>query len=544
MTTLTFDPDNHDGTRVDLQKLLTHKLAVQGNSGSGKSWLVRTLLEETHGAVQHLVLDPEGEFKTLRERFDDYVILAPSGGDLDITAETTGAPVRALVKAGANIVLDLSEFTLGERDAVCAAAIQTLMALPRNEWRHLLVVVDEAHTLAPEGVGQNASLTALIDLATRGRKRGFGLVAVTQRIALLNKSLLAMCSNRIVGLTTLGTDMKRAGEELGFNTRERSVLKSLAVGEFFAVGPAISHEVLRVKSGPVKSTHPAPGQLTSAPPPASEALARVIRGLRDTTVDEAHVEPVTKIPLEVGVSKSEVQRRVALAVAEATEPLEQRVVELESFCRRYAEEIGGLLGDLESSVPDAPPKASGLTPEPVPVELPERVVQPFETALPKPQQRILQALAGTEQLGVSALERQTAAVLSGQSPRSSAFSAHVASLSTAGLIGYPREGFVGLTEAGRRLVPTPEQPTTLKELHRRWNTYLKPYEAALLAPLLECHPWPLSREQLGKLAERSPTSSAFSDALASLKSLGLADHPAKGRVKATDLLFPVQLRQG
>ena len=470
-------------------------------------------------------------------------ILASNGGDLDITAETTGAPVRALVKAGANIVLDLSEFTLGERDAVCAAAIQTLMALPRNEWRHLLVVVDEAHTLAPEGVGQSASLTALIDLATRGRKRGFGLVAVTQRIALLNKSLLAMCSNRIVGLTTLGTDMKRAGEELGFNTRERSVLKSLAVGEFFAVGPAISHEVLRVKSGPVKSTHPAPGQLTSTPPPASEALAQVIRGLRDTTVDEAHVEPVTKIPLEVGVSKSEVQRRVALAVAEATEPLEQRVAELESFCRRYADEIGGLLGDLESKVPATPPKSNGLIPEPFPVVLPEQVLQPLETDLPKPQQRILQALAGTEQLGVSALERQTAAVLSGQSPRSSAFSAHVASLSTAGLIGYPREGFVGLTEAGRRLVPTPEQPTTLEELHRRWNTYLKPYEAALLVPLLECHPWPLSREQLGKLAERSPTSSAFSDALASLKSLGLVEYPAKGRVKATDLLFPRQLTQ-
>ena len=543
MTILTFDPKSYDGLGVDLNKLLTHKLAVQGNSGSGKSWLVRTLLEGTHGAVQHLVLDPEGEFKTLRERFDDYVILAAGGGDLNVTAETTGAPVQALVKAGANIVLDLSDFTLAQRDAVCAAAIQTLMALPRGDWRHLLIVVDEAHTLAPEGNGSGASLTALIDLATRGRKRGFGLVAVTQRIALLNKSLLAMCSNRIIGLTTLGTDMKRAGEELGFNTRERGALKSLAVGEFFAVGPAISQEVVKVRSGPVESTHPEPGQLTSATPPASEALARVISALKDLTVDDAAPKEVGK-SLRIGVSESEVQRRVERAVAEATAPLHARIGKLESFCRRYAGEVEGLLGASERSIQDttsdAAPEIGEATTESVSVK-PTESETPLVTGLPKAQHRILVALAGIETLGVTALERHTAAVLSGQSPRSSAYAAHIASLNTAGLIRYPREGFVGLTESGCKLVPVPDQPTTLEELHRRWNAYLKPYEVALLAPLLECHPWPMSREQLGELSERSPTSSAFSDALASLKSLGLVEYPAKGRVKATDLLFPRQL---
>ena len=545
LSTLTFDPKGHDGLGVDLNKLLTHKLAVQGNSGSGKSWLVRTLLEGTHGAVQHLVLDPEGEFKTLRERFDDYVILAASGGDLDITAETTGAPVQALVKAGANIVLDLSDFTLGERDAVCAAAIRTLMSLPRGDWRHLLIVVDEAHTLAPEGSGSGASLAALIDLATRGRKRGFGLVAVTQRIALLNKSLLAMCSNRIIGLTTLGTDMKRAGEELGFNTRERGALKSLAVGEFFAVGPAISHEVVKVKSGPVESTHPEPGQLTSAPPPASAALAKIIRGLQTLKVDDAPVEAEDWVSAKIGIGEDEVRRRVAQAVAEATAPLHAKIEELTAFCRRYVGEVESLLGVPESSVQDTVSDAIpevGETTESVPVK-PTKSETPLATGLPKAQYRILGALAGTAPLGVTALERNTAAVLSGQSPRSSAYAAHVASLNTAGLICYPQEGFVGLTNAGRKLVPVPGQPTTLAELHQRWQGYLKSYEVALLTPLLECYPWPLSREQLGELSERSPTSSAFSDALASLKSLGLVEYPAKGRVKATDLLFPRQLTQ-
>jgi hypothetical protein len=48
-------------------------MLIQANSGGGKSRAIRQLLEQTHGRVQQLVLDPEGEFATLRERFD-YVL--------------------------------------------------------------------------------------------------------------------------------------------------------------------------------------------------------------------------------------------------------------------------------------------------------------------------------------------------------------------------------------------------------------------------------------------------------------------------------------
>ena len=64
----------------DLDVLVDTRLLVQANSGGGKSWALRRLLEQTHGRVQHLVIDPEGEFATLRERFD-YVLAARQGGD-------------------------------------------------------------------------------------------------------------------------------------------------------------------------------------------------------------------------------------------------------------------------------------------------------------------------------------------------------------------------------------------------------------------------------------------------------------------------------
>src|SRR5438552_13990825 len=54
---------------LDLEELLATRLLVQGNSGSGKSHLLRRLLEESAGLVQQVVIDPEGDFVTLSDAF-------------------------------------------------------------------------------------------------------------------------------------------------------------------------------------------------------------------------------------------------------------------------------------------------------------------------------------------------------------------------------------------------------------------------------------------------------------------------------------------
>ena len=50
---------------LDLEELLATRLLVQGNSGSGKSHLLRRLLEQSAGHVQQVVIDPEGDFVSL-----------------------------------------------------------------------------------------------------------------------------------------------------------------------------------------------------------------------------------------------------------------------------------------------------------------------------------------------------------------------------------------------------------------------------------------------------------------------------------------------
>ena len=59
--------------------MLATRLLVQGNSGSGKSHLLRRLLEQSAPWVQQAVIDPEGDFVTLAERYGHVVVDAQRG---------------------------------------------------------------------------------------------------------------------------------------------------------------------------------------------------------------------------------------------------------------------------------------------------------------------------------------------------------------------------------------------------------------------------------------------------------------------------------
>ena len=61
---------------LDLEELLATRLLVQGNSGSGKSHLLRRLLEQSAPWVQQTIIDPEGDFVALADRFGHLLIAA------------------------------------------------------------------------------------------------------------------------------------------------------------------------------------------------------------------------------------------------------------------------------------------------------------------------------------------------------------------------------------------------------------------------------------------------------------------------------------
>jgi hypothetical protein len=255
---------------LDLEELLATRLLVQGNSGSGKSHLLRRLLEGSAPWVQQVIVDPEGDFVTLSDRFGHVVI----DGGAHSEAELRRLALRVREQR-VSVVLTLEGLEVEGQMRAAATFLSTLFDAPREHWYPALVVVDEAQLFAPAVAGEvsdevrRLSLGAMTNLMCRGRKRGMAGVIATQRLAKLAKNVAAEASNFLMGRTFLDIDMARAADLLGLERRQAEQFRDLARGHFIALGPALSRRPLPIRIGEVetqaRSASPKLMPLPSAP---------------------------------------------------------------------------------------------------------------------------------------------------------------------------------------------------------------------------------------------------------------------------------------
>ncbi|MEP0391843.1 MAG: DUF87 domain-containing protein [Erythrobacter sp.] len=239
---------------IDLEELLATRLLVQGNSGSGKSHLLRRLLEKCAGLVQQVVIDPEGDFASLADLFGHVVIDGAAYTAREI--ETLGARVR---EHRASVVLALDELEVEQQIRCASLFLSALFDAPRDHWYPALVVVDEAQMFAPAAAGEmndetrRMTLAAMTNLMCRGRKRGLAGIVATQRLAKLAKNVAAEASNFLMGRTFLDIDMQRAADLLGMDRRQADRIRDLQRGQFLGLGPAVSRRPVAVNVGSVRT---------------------------------------------------------------------------------------------------------------------------------------------------------------------------------------------------------------------------------------------------------------------------------------------------
>lgn len=286
--------DTGEPVGIDVRAVIEGRWVITANSGAGKSFLIRRAMELTNGDVQQIIFDVEGDFVTLREKYD--YLLVGNNGDLFFDPERSDFTdkvrtfAQQLRELRVSTIIDLSDLRFEERDAFIAFLLDALIEVPRKLWNPCLVVIDEAHLFAPQN-GSTQSLSVVKDLMTRGRKRGLGGILATQRLSELNKTV-ADTANKLIGRTGLDVDQRRAAGVLGLTTaKQREGLALLQPGTFWAYGPAFSAPAPRlITIDPVETRHPQLGDHAYDPPPAPEGVRGILAALASGSQNEASAE--------------------------------------------------------------------------------------------------------------------------------------------------------------------------------------------------------------------------------------------------------------
>lgn len=574
-----------DGVNVDLERLYESRLLIQGVSGSGKSTMVRALLEQTYGKVQHLVVDFDGDFVTLREKYD-YVLVGP-GGDVPIASKTAKVMVRRLCELGSSAIFDVSDMKFGDRREWVRLAFEELVLLPRSLWTTRLVILDEAHIFAPErGSGDSEATDAVIDVITLGRKRGIVAVCATQRLSKFHKDAAAELNNKLIGFTD-DVDLQRAGDQLGMTKDQRAGLKLLDTHTFYAYGPAISKSPVLVRTALPETKPPPRGKDRPAAAPARAKVQKILAQLADLPKEaeeeaksiedfrrknaelkrriwSAEKGMATKTVEKPVVDQAAIDRAVARAIAAERRNLRlvvHRLQKLAAPLTRLTDDLAKLLQDdtaLQHS-PDSRGQPSGSVTrssttganrqgdssernearEARPRSVRSRVsVAASNGEVSNVGQKILDTIAGLESLGIEQPDKPTVAALVGYHPNAKSYQNAIGALRTGGHVEYPAGGRIALTDDGRAIANDNLSVSSRAELHGVWYNKLGNVARKILKPLIDAYPDPLSTADVAAAAGYHPNAKSFQNMKGRLRSLGLIDYPGSGRIVATPVLFP------
>jgi hypothetical protein len=299
---------------MDLDVLLRTRLLIQANSGGGKSWAIRRIVEQSFGKIQIIIIDPEGEFATLREKYG--FVLAGKGGDTPADIRSAELLAQRLLELRASCVCDIFEMKPFDRHRWVKLFLDSMLNASKKLWHPVLVIVDEAHKYAPEkGAGESEASESMVGLCTTGRKRGFCAVFATQRLGKLRKDASAELLNRLVGPTFEDVDRKRAADLLGILKSDEKEffhqIQMLEPGNFFALGRAISTERLLVKIGAVTTTHPEVGaKYSDVPPPPTDQVVAMLPQLADLPKQaEDRARTVTEMQTEIRSLKQQLRQQ-------------------------------------------------------------------------------------------------------------------------------------------------------------------------------------------------------------------------------------------
>ncbi len=576
-----------DNINFDLDAFRGQRALLQGASGSGKSNGARLLLEASFDRFQHLVIDVEDEFHTLRTADRGYAIIGGDSGDAPLTIkQDAGELALTLLKVGVSTVLQIGDWTLEEKRVFIGQFVAGMMRAKSDLWHPTIVMLDEAHLWIPQQ-GVVASSEAVTHLATAGRKRGFSAIFATQRLSLINKDVLGQCENKFLGRIEQSADRRAVADLLGFQPRSAEAvdMQGFRPGEFYVVGPALAPVPTRTRLYRAETQAPKPGS-TVAPSAAPEAiraaLAELTKASKAAEVAEKVAADAAKGPPNAapapdyaaaekrGYDRGNADGRGAGRIEGYADGYRAALKDAGQRVLDFAGDFTLFVGTGEFTVPPLDAGidwGAGMKPEIKSTadfreqHMLQPIVDPIElagaskwndrdgTLLPRTfvhhvdgppltnaLQRALDAVMWWHRAGFAEIPRARAAIVAGLSPTASTFGVYTSKLIALSLVEVGEvQGTIRLTPKGRALAsPAPDADNRLID---KAADLLSPQPRKLLY-LVGAH-WPgrVTRDALADLMELSRTASTLGVYISSCSKLGFVDTSDRGFVKAADWLM-------
>jgi len=342
---------------LNVKDVVASRTYIASETRFGKSHTARKIIEECFGHVGMVIIDPEGEYSSLREKYPFIII----GRDVPIEVETATLKAataefmaQQVLETGSSVIIDLSVTADVEsgKDYV-DAFLRRFFHLQTIAKKPYLVILEEAEDFAPESgsPGTRTCLEISITLARRGGKRGIGVIFVGHRPAWISKGILSQCPNKAIGRIEQ-PDMKALEDvaRVPHSIVEKLVPKTDEKGEIIYSGPDVGVFYLTgdwveksafIKVGPVQTTElgtspeiiPRPAEdIQTVIETLKKRLGEVVEKVKPAVVSTAEIEAKVKNELE-----NKYKSRIQLLEKTAVERAE----------RKYRVEIDRLKGEVD-----------------------------------------------------------------------------------------------------------------------------------------------------------------------------------------------------
>lgn len=472
---------------------VTDTFAILGKRGVGKTYTAAVMAEEMlGGGLQVVVFDPLDVWWGLRSSASGkdaglpIIVAGGERGDLPLAVESAAILADFAVEERQSIVLSTRHLSkTGQRQFIGAFAERLYERKGKAQHRTPLhLMIDEADEFCPQRLykGVERCFGAVDQIVRRGRASGLGATLITQRSAAINKDVLSQVEVLVAHRTISPHDRKAIDawiETHDAHDQRREFLDSLpmlAVGEAWFWSPGWLDLFRRVK---VRKRHtfdssytPSAGVKARAP----KRLAAVdLERLRERLADTIERQKADD-PRELKKRISELERQVRDLEKRPTETKIERV-EVPVFKNGVADRLYDVVGKLRVSIDVLTTLHDGIDSD------------------VRHADQIVKRRAGAEKGPVQATAPRLPAMPTSRPARAPAASTRISESE------FPAE--------------------------------LNDYQQSLLQVLIDRHPIPTPRAQLGGLAGKSIKSSMFSPNLRGLVERGLAVDTRQGYA-ATD----------